>query len=81
VGQHRDRNAEEIEQAVVPASGMKIEKHGAGGVAGVGDVAGGRRSTSKAARYHGARMRDDSLRRVGSVGHVIEDPGILLAEK
>ena len=38
-GQHRGRDAEQVQQFVVPAQAVDIEEHGAGGVAGVGDVA------------------------------------------
>src|SRR5580658_4593738 len=37
-GQHRRGDLEEIEKVAIPTAGMKIEKHGAGGVAGVRDV-------------------------------------------
>ena len=36
--QHRGRNVEEGDQILVPTTGMNIEEHGAGGVAGVSDV-------------------------------------------
>jgi hypothetical protein len=36
--QHRGGDSKEVEKFVIPAAGMKIEQHGAGGVAGFGDV-------------------------------------------
>ena len=37
-GEHRGWNSKEIEEIFIPTSGRKIEEHGAGGIAGIGDV-------------------------------------------
>src|ERR1019366_3958818 len=73
--QQRGRNSEERKQIVIPASGTKIEKHGAGGVAGVGDVQATAGQLPQQPRVYGAESQTVRIGQLASIWHVIQNPG------
>ena len=74
-GQHRCGNPKEIEKIVIPAAGMKIEKHGAGGIAGVGDVQTAASQLPKQPGVDGAECETVRIGELAGVWHVFQNPG------
>src|SRR5262249_9510342 len=79
--EHRGRNAEQLEQVVVPPAGVDVEQHRSRGVARVGQVQPAAGQLPDEPGINGPERQLAGLRSRTRAGDVVEDPGELAAGK
>ena len=77
LGQHPARDAEDLQQLVVPVEGLQVHQHGAAGVGDVGDVHAAVRPAGEVPQQPAVGVAEDGVALLGRLAHpvdVVEDP-------